>query len=69
MTVYGIYKNTDMTEGRGMQYLDRIFATEEMAIAWRETQRDYPNWPYHQIKPVEFPFEDIYSALGMVMPR
>jgi hypothetical protein len=31
VTVYGVWKNSDMTEGRGPMVLDRLFITEERA--------------------------------------
>lgn len=38
MTVYGVYRNTDMTEGRGPMVLDRLFLYEEMAQMYADSQ-------------------------------
>lgn len=68
LQVWGIYKNTDMTEGRGREYLDRVFATEEAASRWRATQSDYPGWPFHKIVPVTLDLAGLESFEGMKMP-
>lgn len=69
MELWGVYKNTDMTEGRGREYLDRVFATEELALRWRSRQMDYPGWPMHKIRPVKLDIDAIESFEGMVIPR
>lgn len=63
-TFWGVYKNADMTEGRGATYLARLFTSEERAEAWRRTQPDYPNWPMHQVRPVVVDLEALDSPDG-----
>ena len=67
--LWGIYKNTDMTEGRGIEYLDRLFSSEELALRWRATQSDYPGWPMHKIRPVDLDLAALDSFDGMKVPR
>ena len=69
MIVWGVYKNTDMTEGKGRQCLDRIFATEELALRWRATQKDYPGWPMHKLEKIEFDPSMLESFEGLVIPK
>lgn len=66
--LWGVYKNTDMTEGRGMTYLARLFRTQPAALAWVQKQPDYEGHPMHQIKPLRFPWGDLDSPEGMAMP-
>jgi len=37
-TVYVVYKNADMTEGRGPMVFDRVFARRESALAYVESK-------------------------------
>lgn len=67
--VWGVYKNTDMTEGRGREYLDRVFKTEAQAIHWQHKQSDYPNWPMHKIRMIDWDMSKLDSAEGFVIPR
>lgn len=68
-TLWGVYKNTDMTEGRGVEYLARLFSTEADAELWKQTQPDYPNWPMHKVRPVVVDLEALESAEGWAVPR
>lgn len=67
--LWGVYKNTDMTEGRGREYLDRLFHTEHRAKKWVQTQSDYPGWPMHKIRPVQFDLSKLESFEGLMLPR
>lgn len=68
-TVWGVYKNTDMTEGKGIEYLDRIFRTKAAAVRWQRRQSDYPGWPMHKVKKVKFDQDLLSSEEGMEWPR
>lgn len=68
-TFWGVYKNTDMTEGRGAMYLARLFSTEADAEAWKMTQPDYPNWPMHKVRPVVVDLVALASPDGWAVPR
>lgn len=68
-TLWGVYLNTDMTEGRGMRYLARLFRTEDRARAWAETQSDYPGHPMHVVKETELDLAALDSFEGMRVPR
>ena len=67
--MWGVYLNTDMTEGRGMRYLARLFRTEDQARTWVKTQHDYPGHPMRVIAEVDFDLAALDTAEGMVVPR
>lgn len=69
LKLWGVYLNTDMTEGRGMRYLARLFRTEEKARAWVETQNDYPGHPMHIVQETELDLAALDSFEGMKVPR
>lgn len=64
-----VYLNTDMTEGRGMRYLARLFRTEEQARRWVETQDDYPGHPMHVVAEVDFDLAALDTPEGLHLPR
>jgi len=47
MIIFGVYKNSDMTEGRGPMVLDKLFANENDAIKYRESQLGVMGRPLH----------------------
>lgn len=67
--LWGVYLNTDMTEGRGMRYLARLFRTELQARRWVETQHDYPGHPMHVVKEVDFDLAALDAPEGLHLPR
>lgn len=67
--LWGVYLNTDMTEGRGMRYLARLFRTELLARRWVETQHDYHGHPMHVVKEVDFDLAALDAPEGMIVPR
>lgn len=67
--LWGVYLNTDMTEGRGMRYLARLFRTEDQARAWVETQSDYPGHPMHVVAEVDFDLAAMDAPEGLRVPR
>lgn len=67
--LWGVYLNTDMTEGRGMRYLARLFRTELQARRWVETQHDYHGHPMHVVKEVDFDLAALDAPEGLHLPR
>ena len=67
--LWGVYLNTDTTEGRGMRYLARLFRTELQARRWVETQHDYPGHPMHVVKEVDFDLATLDTPEGLRLPR
>lgn len=67
--LWGVYLNTDMTEGRGMRYLARLFGTEDQARTWVETQSDYPGHPMHVVAEVDFDLAALDAPEGLRVPR
>lgn len=67
--LWGVYLNTDMTEGRGMRYLARLFRTELQARRWVETQHDYPGHPMHVVAAVDFDLAALDAPEGLRVPR
>jgi len=67
--LWGVYLNTDMTEGRGRRYLARLFRTEDQARAWVETQHDYPGHPMHVVAEVDFNPAALDTPEGLAVPR
>ena len=67
--MWGVYLNTDTTEGRGMRYLARLFRTELQARRWVETQHDCPGHPMHVVKEVDFDLATLDTPEGLRLPR
>lgn len=68
-TLWGVYLNTDMTEGRGVRYLARVFRTEDQARRWVDTQTDYPGHPLHNVAEVDMDFALVDAPEGLPVPR
>ena len=67
--LWGVYLNTDMTEGRGRRYLARLFRTELQAQRWVEIQPDYHGHPMHVVKEVDFDLAALDTPEGLRLPR
>ena len=52
MQVYGVFQNSEPTEGRGLMLLDKLFEDQDDAKAYMLSQSDYPMWEVRQL-PVE----------------
>ena len=53
MRVYGVYRNTEPTEGRGVMVLDKLFESESDAEAYRLAQPDYPGHPMWVVRSLD----------------
>lgn len=69
LKLWGVRRNTDMTEGRGAMRLERAFLTEDQAHAWVETQHDYPGHPSFKVEPLTLDLTALDTFEGMEIPR
>lgn len=53
MKVYGLYCNSDPTEGRGAMVLKQLFESRLDAERCRREQKDYPGWPMWKVEELD----------------
>lgn len=53
MKVYGVYQNSEPTEGRGIMVLRKLFESARSAYAFKLEQNDYPGHPMWEVRELE----------------